>query len=248
MSHTKKMKYKLFIILTVFAAAAFIGCNGGGSGSSEGKEVFDKDTNYAIGMFFGIDLRYSLETDNIIIDIDEIVRGFRDGLSEKNMRFNEERAEELINMAFFALSEKRREQARQTEIEYLKENTRKPGVLITFSGLQYEIIDVGSGPKPTEDDSVLVHYEGLFTNGSFFASSHTYGRPEVFHFDDMPPGWDEGLLLMSPGSKYKFTVPSELAYGEFGLQNQFTGEMIIPPYTTLIFEIELLEINPKEGE
>jgi len=229
-------------------AAAFFGCNGSNSGSSEGKEIFDKDTSYAIGLFYGSSLRSSMEMDNVSPNVNEIINGMRDGLNDKNMRFTLEEAEILIQTAFNSLQEKGKAEAREKEIAYLKENAGKPGVIMTSSGLQYEIITEKTGPKPTLEDTILVHYEGKFTDGKFFVSSYTYGVPETFGFNEMPPGWDEGLQLMSAGSKYKFVIPSELAYGEEGLVNYMTGEQIIPPFSTLVFEVELLEINPDTGE
>ena len=224
-----------------------MGCKDSNSGISDGKEVLDKNTSYAIGMDFGISLIESMAADGIIPNIDEFLKGMKDGLKGAKTRFTLEEAHEIIRATSISLMEKRNAETKQEEIDFLTENARKPGVHMTNSGLQYEIITERSGPKPTVEDTVLVHYEAKFRDERFFGSSYTMGYPQEFGFYDEIPGLDEGLLLMSVGSKYKFYIGSELAYGEDGYVDMWSGETIIPPYATLIFEVELLEINPSNG-
>jgi FKBP-type peptidyl-prolyl cis-trans isomerase len=120
---------------------------------------------------------------------------------------------------------------------YLAENREKEGVTETDSGLQYEVITDAEGPKPAATDRVSVHYKGTLLDGTEFDSSYSRGEPAEFPLNGVIPGWTEGLQLMSVGSKYRFVIPSQLAYGERGAGGS------IGPGETLIFEVELLEIK-----
>jgi FKBP-type peptidyl-prolyl cis-trans isomerase len=238
------MKYKLWLFTAILTLAAFLSCNGS-SGSSHDKKNFDKDASYALGLNVGSGLLEDLNANKVYPDYNELINGIKDGLLAKKARFSLEEARERIGMAIDAIGEEEAVKAIQQETEFLAENARKQGITITPSGLQYEVLKSGSGPKPSLEDSVLVHYEGTFTDGRFFDSSYTNGAPATFKLDEIIPGWTEGIQLMSTGSKYKFYIPSDIGYGEEGARNYMTGEYIIPPYSTLIFEVELLEINPK---
>lgn len=120
---------------------------------------------------------------------------------------------------------------------YLAENAKAEGVKTTASGLQYKVMAEGSGTKPTLTDRVSVHYEGRLINGEVFDSSIARGEPVTFPLNGVIPGWSEGVQLMAPGAKYQFTIPAALAYGPGG-----TGP--IPPNSVLVFDVELLEVNP----
>src|SRR3546814_5590579 len=120
---------------------------------------------------------------------------------------------------------------------FLAANASKEGVTTTESGLQYQVLVEGKGPKPTAEDMVKVHYKGELLDGTQFDSSHERGEPAVFALQQVAPGWDEGVQLMPVGSKYKLWIPSELGYGETG-----TPGGPIPPTATLVFEVELIEI------
>lgn len=110
-------------------------------------------------------------------------------------------------------------------------------MITTASGLQYEVLTEGTGPKPKATDTVTVHYKGTLTNGKVFDSSYDRGEPISFPLDRVIKGWTEGLQLMSVGSKYRLTIPSQLGYGAAGAGG------VIPPNATLVFEVELLKIN-----
>lgn len=116
-------------------------------------------------------------------------------------------------------------------------NQENPNVTTTASGLQYEVLTEGSGPKPKASDTVTVHYKGTLTNGKVFDSSYDRGEPISFPLDRVIKGWTEGLQLMSVGAKYRLTIPANLGYGAAGAGG------VIPPNATLIFEVELLKIN-----
>jgi FKBP-type peptidyl-prolyl cis-trans isomerase FkpA len=224
-----KNKYKLFltvlfIILTVWS------CKNDKSVSSKTEENFNKDASYALGMDFGSSIKESLEMNGIFPNIDELLIGFKDSLTG-NSRFNGDEAIEIIENAFYEIAMKR-------ENTFLAENSKKPGVKITSSGLQYEIINQTEGPRPTITDSVTVHYEGRLIDGTVFDSTYDEG-PAEFPIDVVIPGWTEGIQLMGVGSSYIFYIPSELAYGPSGWGR-------IPPYAALIFTVELLGIRHGE--
>ena len=236
------MKYKFWLILAVLLAAGSLSCKGSGSGSSREERNFDKDASYALGMNIAV----NITNDGIVPDIDEFIRGLRDSISGKKLRLSEDEAIEKIQTAYYAIMEQREAEymammeilgadAKQEGIDFLTENSKKPGVKTTASGLQYEVIKEGNGSRPSASDVVQVHYEGTLINGMVFDSSIARGMPVEFPLDGVIPGWTEGVQLMSVGSKYKFYIPQDLGYGPGGGGS-------IPPFATLIFEVELLDI------
>ncbi len=179
------------------------------------------------------------------------IEAFRLGLEQSDM--TGERAlsdDELRNAMQMAQQrfQERQQQAQALVAEknsqegdvFLAENAKKSGITTTESGLQYQITSAGTGPKPSAEDTVRVHYRGTLLDGTEFDSSYTHGEPATFPLNGVIPGWTEGLQLISQGSKAKLYIPAELAYGATGM-----GQAI-GPNSTLIFEVELLEINPKQ--
>ncbi|MBR1516851.1 MAG: FKBP-type peptidyl-prolyl cis-trans isomerase [Bacteroidales bacterium] len=124
---------------------------------------------------------------------------------------------------------------------FLAENAKDPSVQTTASGLQYKMIKPGNGKRPKAEDMVKVHYTGTLIDGRTFDSSIERGEPITFPLNQVIPGWSEGVQLMDEGSTYKLFIPYDLAYGEMGAG-------IIPPGATIIFEVQLLEINPKDQQ
>ena len=120
--------------------------------------------------------------------------------------------------------------------------TKKEGVKVTSTGLQYRVIKEGTGAQPTATDEVTVHYTGKLLDGTVFDSSVNRGEPATFPLNRVIPGWTEGVQLMKEGAKYEFYIPSDLAYGPNGVPNA------IPPHATLIFEVELISIGKKESK
>jgi len=120
---------------------------------------------------------------------------------------------------------------------FLEANAKRDGVTVTASGLQYTVITAADGAKPSATDSVTVHYRGTLLDGTEFDSSYSRNEPATFVLNQVIGGWTEGVQLMNVGSKFKFAIPYNLAYGERGAGNS------IGPFETLIFEVELLKIN-----
>jgi FKBP-type peptidyl-prolyl cis-trans isomerase len=125
---------------------------------------------------------------------------------------------------------------RQAGEDFLAENGKKAGIITTASGLQYEVVAEGPGPKPAAEDTVRVHYEGKLIDGTVFDSSYLRGEPIEFPLGGVIPGWTEGLQLMNEGSTYNLFIPQDLGYGDRG-----AGEAI-PPFSALIFKVELISI------
>lgn len=125
--------------------------------------------------------------------------------------------------------------------EYLAANKERTGVKTTVSGLQYEVLKDGTGANPIATDTVAVHYEGRLIDGTVFDSSYQRGEPAVFRLDQVIPGWSEGVQLMKPGAKYRFTLPPELGYGAEG------APPVIPGNAVLVFDVELLAVAPRQG-
>lgn len=175
------------------------------------------------------------------LDTALIVQGFKDTLAEKSV-VDEAKFSDIVRNIDRSVSAKRQELADQKAeenkiagAEFLKTNGEREGVVTTESGLQYEVIEAADGAKPKATDTVKVHYTGTLLDGTKFDSSVDRGEPAVFPLNRVIKGWTEGLQYMSVGSKYKFYIPADLAYG-----NRSTGS--ITPGSTLVFDVELIEI------
>jgi len=225
----------LFILILAVVTAAFFGTCKGNAGPFQGEVNFDKNTSYALGLVQGARLRDGMTASSMNPDVEEFMQGMKDGIMGKDPRFSMDEAMEKINAAFDELTEKQTSETKQKGVDFLAENAKKQGIRITQSGLQYEVLVEGKGPKPTENSVVKVHYEGRFIDGTLFDNSYERQEPAVFPLNEVIPGWTEGLQLMSVGSKYRLYIPWEIGYGPYD-----AGP--IPAYSTLIFTVELLEI------
>ncbi len=141
------------------------------------------------------------------------------------------------NQGFSALAQEQNTTRTLTPMEYLDENAKKEGVTVTASGLQYKVLEEGTGRQPVATDTVEVHYTGTLTDGTKFDSSRDRGQTIEFPLNGVIAGWTEGVQLMKEGARYEFTIPSELGYGARGAGG------VIPPNATLIFDVELIAVK-----
>ncbi len=188
--------------------------------------------SYALGMSIAANLQKSGVAE---INVDEFAKGLKNHI-EGNTEISQEEAGQIINTFFAEIQSKQFEANIKAGQDFLAENSKKEGIVTLESGLQYEVINEGNGEKPKATDNVKCHYHGTLINGSVFDSSVQRGEPATFPVNGVIPGWVEALQMMPVGSKWKLYVPSDLAYGEHG-----AGQSI-EPHTTLIFEVELLDI------
>ena len=189
--------------------------------------------SYAIGLGIGQNL---LSMGAQGINVEDFAQAIADVLNRKETAISHNEASEIVNKYFAELEEKMNAENIEKGKAFLAENAKKEGIVTLPSGLQYEVITEGNGKKPSATDRVKCHYEGTLIDGTLFDSSIKRGQPAVFGVNQVIRGWVEALQLMSEGSKWRLFIPSELGYGA-----QQAGEMI-PPHSTLIFEVELIEV------
>ena len=190
--------------------------------------------SYALGLSMGQNLMSSgVES----LNYQDLAAGIEDVLTKQQPKISYQEAQQVLNQFFQELEAKVAGAAKAEGEKFLAENAKREGVKVTTSGLQYEILEPSLGQKPKATDTVRVHYEGTLIDGTVFDSSYRRGESITFPLNGVIAGWTEGLQLMSIGSKYKFFIPYQLAYGERG-----AGQSI-PPYAALIFTVELLGIE-----
>lgn len=199
-------------------------------------ETVELQASYGIGRQIG-DQVASQPFDGL--DADAVAQGVIDALNGNEMAVAVEdlrSAFGVINERMQAAHEAQAKEASAAGEAFLAENAKKDGVTVTESGLQYEVITTGEGEKPTADSTIKAHYHGTLIDGSVFDSSYDRGQPAEFPVGGVIKGWTEALQLMTVGSKWRLTIPYQLAYGEQGAGGA------IGPYQTLVFDVELLEI------
>lgn len=227
----------LVIPLLITTYACDQGGTAGGGASLPLTSMADS-VSYAIGVQMGNNFKQSQEqygADNFLAD--KMQNGISEALSG-DPRINENDIRGLMMRFQTVLMEKEGSENRVAGEKFLAENATKEGVKTTASGLQYIVKEAGSGTGPTPADKVEVHYEGKLLDGTIFDSSLKRGQPAQFGVTQVIPGWTEGLQLMKPGAKFTFFIPSDLAYGPRG-----SGQKIGPD-ETLIFDVELIKVNP----
>jgi len=199
--------------------------------------------SYAVGSEIGRYLNKLISENKKEIDMDTLWKGLSDSIHGRELLMTETESR-TVKEKFLKRIQKQRQAKRgnmadvnkKEGMNFLLENKTKAGVITTKSGLQYKVLRKGDGEKPKATDKVKVHYRGTLLNGNEFDSSYKRGNPATFRLNAVIKGWQEGLQLMATGSKYQLFIPSELGYGEQGAGN------MIGPNTTLIFEVELLDI------
>ena len=189
--------------------------------------------SYALGLSIGNNFQNSGIND---LQIEDFVKGLKDILGGQTPEISYDEAKQVINDYFMKLQKEKFEINKKAGEEFLNINKGKAGVVTLPSGLQYQVLQKGEGPKPTASDKVKCHYHGTLINGTVFDSSVQRGEPAVFGVSQVLPGWVEALQLMPVGSKWRLFIPSDLAYGEHG-----AGEAI-EPNSALVFDVELLDI------
>ncbi|MGQ1787544.1 MULTISPECIES: FKBP-type peptidyl-prolyl cis-trans isomerase [unclassified Saccharicrinis] len=189
--------------------------------------------SYSLGLSIAGNLQKSGVAE---LEYESFARGVKHQLEATKPEIAPEEANQIINEFFTALQSKQFEANIKAGQDFLAENAKREGVVTLESGLQYEVVTEGDGAKPAATDQVKCHYHGTLIDGKVFDSSVQRGEPAVFPVNGVIAGWVEALQLMPLGSKWKLYVPSNLAYGEQGAGQD------IGPHTTLVFEVELLEI------
>lgn len=239
---------KFVLVLTVIST--LISCNNSGI-TKKSLETEIDSASYALGLDIAVKLKGNFEE----VDKDLFIQGVSSGLDSTNILIDFEKVDVILREFFqkrqVAQQAKQKEDAlKKAEEEFadvklegekfLEKNKDEAGVVTTESGLQYIVLKAGSGDKPLATSKVKVHYTGTLLDGTVFDSSVEKGTPAEFMVNRVIKGWTEGLQLMPVGSKYKFFIPQEIAYGAFPRQG---GK--IRPFDALIFEVELLEITKK---
>jgi len=193
---------------------------------------------YAIGVLNYQSLNEELiKKYNLNIQLEILIRGMMD-LSKDTSLFNAVKANEFLGIYMSKKVELIGQAEELAGKKFLQENLSRPGIIVTPSGLQYEVISMGSGIKPQATDKVKVHYNGTLIDGTVFDSSIERGEPVVFTLNQVIQGWAEGLQLMPVGSKFRFYIPSDLGYGAN------TPSALIKPNSVLLFDVELINIEP----
>lgn len=209
-------------------------------------ESTDQKVSYGMGLVLGERMGNDLPN----LQMDQFLQGIQHGHAgdDEAKRMSREEIQQALMTYQQQLQDEQGQQMEELAQKnldagetFLAENAEREGVETTESGLQYEVLEQGDGEKPAETDTVQVHYTGELLSGEVFDSSRERGEPVTFALNQVIPGWTEGLQLMNEGARYKLYIPSDLAYGPGGNRS-------IGPNETLVFDVELLEINPGSGD
>lgn len=190
--------------------------------------------SYGLGILMGSNLKKQ-GSDSLIVEV--LNEGMRDALKDLPKQMNEEEAMAIVQPYMNRAMEREIEALKKEGVDFLAANKTKEGVKVTESGLQYKVLSAGTGKMPTAASNVTVHYTGKLIDGTVFDSSVERGEPATFGVSQVISGWTEALQLMHVGDKWELYIPYELGYGDRGAGAQ------IPPFSTLIFEVELISVN-----
>lgn len=197
--------------------------------------------SYALGLGIGQQLKQMGLKGTL--KIEDFATSITDVLNDNPLKVSHQEGQQIVNTFFQELEQKQNaakaaagKAAKEEGTKFLAENANKAGITVTKSGLQYEVLTEGTGKKPKATDTVRCHYEGRLLDGTIFDSSYQRNAPADFGLQQVIAGWTEGVQLMSEGSKYRFYIPYMLAYGEGG------AGASIPPFATLIFDVELIKV------
>ena len=197
--------------------------------------------SYALGLGIGQQLKQMGLKGKLVIN--DFAASITDVLEDNDLKVSHQEGQQIVNAFFRELEQKQNaakaeagKAAKEEGAKFLAENAKKDGIIVTKSGLQYEVLTEGTGKQPKATDTVRCHYEGRLLDGTIFDSSYKRNAPADFGLQKVIAGWTEGVQLMAEGAKYRFYIPYMLAYGEGG-----AGAMI-PPFATLIFDVELIKV------
>ena len=197
--------------------------------------------SYALGLGIGQQLKQMGLKGKLVIN--DFAASITDVLEDNSLQVSHQEGQQIVNAFFRELEQKQNadkaeagKAAKEKGAKFLAENAKKEGIIVTKSGLQYEVLTEGTGKQPKATDTVRCHYEGRLLDGTIFDSSYKRNAPADFGLQQVIAGWTEGVQLMAEGAKYRFYIPYMLAYGEGG-----AGAMI-PPFATLIFDVELIKV------
>ena len=201
----------------------------------------EKDkVSYGIGMSIGQDFKRQ----GIDVDVDILSQAIQDVLKGNTLAMSEKEFQETLNQfkqKMMAKQEAERKEQGEKNLkegeDFLKANAKMKGVVTLPSGLQYQVLEKGTGKAPTKDSTVTVDYKGTLIDGTVFDSSYKRGKPATFKVSNVIAGWTEGLQLMQEGARYRFYIPAKLAYGERG------AGPVIGPNSTLIFDVDLKKVQ-----
>ncbi|MFY9151402.1 MAG: FKBP-type peptidyl-prolyl cis-trans isomerase [Prolixibacteraceae bacterium] len=226
--------YASALVLTVGVA----GCQNSGKKGNVTLASKNDSVSYALGVLIGESNKQQMKEAPGVDQLDKqiMIAAFEKAFMGDSVQIKAEKANATIQAFFAEVSKAEGDKNLNAGAEFLAANKSKTGVVTLESGLQYEIITAGNGPKPKLEDEVKCHYHGTTIDGTVFDSSVERGEPATFPVNRVIPGWTEALQLMPVGSKWKLYIPAALAYGERGAGKD------IKPNSTLIFEVELLEI------
>lgn len=229
------------LLLTLSAGVMMLSsCNKGSLTSTTATLKTASDTAcYYIGYMYGTGLeRSGLKDPNM----EAIVAGMNAALKKADVKTDPQQMQMYLSMYLQKIAMQQSEENLKKGREFLKENAKKDGVDTLANGIQYKVLKEGNGPKPTATDKVKVHYKGTLIDGTEFDSSIKRGEPAEFYLNQVIPGWTQAIQQMPQGSKWIIYIPSDQAYGQRG------AGQAIGPNETLIFEVELLDINPEDNK
>lgn len=197
--------------------------------------------SYALGLGIGQQLKQMGLKGTLVIN--DFAASITDVLEGNDLKVSHQEGQKIVNAFFQELEQKQNaakaaagKVTKEEGSKFLAENAKKDGIIVTKSGLQYEVLTEGTGKKPKATDTVRCHYEGRLLDGTVFDSSYKRNAPADFGLQQVIAGWTEGVQLMAEGAKYRFYIPYMLAYGEGG------AGASIPPFATLIFDVELIKV------
>ena len=197
--------------------------------------------SYALGLGIGQQLKQMGLKGTLVIN--DFAASITDVLEGNDLKVSHQEGQKIVNAFFQELEQKQNaakaaagKVAKEEGSKFLAENAKKDGIIVTKSGLQYEVLTEGTGKKPKATDTVRCHYAGRLLDGTVFDSSYKRNAPADFGLQQVIAGWTEGVQLMAEGAKYRFYIPYMLAYGEGG------AGASIPPFATLIFDVELIKV------